>query len=390
MSLSRLTHDTEVIGYPVLPLVRQLGEHVKLTSPESAKYLHWGATTQDIMDTASSLQVTVGLRIVERYLQHLVSTLEQLAIRHKDTAMAARTHLQHAVPCTFGFKCAVYRSSLLRHLERLSALQQRCTVVQFGGAAGTLASMGTGDVGLRVRKALADELGMKDAPITWHVARDNVAEILGVLALVGGSLGKIALDFILMSLNEICEVSEPFTSHKGASSTMPQKRNPISSEVILAASKTLRANAGLGYDVMVADFERASGPWHLEWFALPSSFVIAVGALHQLAFVLDGLHVYARNMFRNLRSSKGLIVAEAAMMGLAPLLGRQTAHDVVYAACNQCLDTNEELYEVLCHHPQVMGRMSRTRILELCDPLNYLGACQLMVKRSCGDGAGQD
>ena len=259
-------------------------------------------------------------------------------------------------------------------------IEKRCLLVQFGGAAGTLASLGP-TTGVEVRAQLAKELDLADPLATWHVARDNVAEILNYLALLGGTLAKIAYDIIIMSSNELGEVSEPFVPHRGASSTMPQKRNPISSEVVLAASKLLRANAGLGLDAMVADFERASGPWHLEWVAVPEAFVLSVGALHQTNFVLTGLVVNVDNMRTNLESTRGLIVGEAVMMGLAPALGRPKAHDVVYDACRTATEHHRSLFDVLRENLTLMASLEVNAIAELCDPLKYLGASQLMVDR---------
>ncbi|KAJ9610489.1 hypothetical protein H2200_005266 [Cladophialophora chaetospira] len=383
LDFDRLSHETEIVGYPVLPLVRQLVEHA---SDEMGKYIHWGATTQDIMDNASILQMRQGLQIVKRNLHELEKILRNLAQEYRDTPMAGRTHLQHALPATFGYKCAVYLSSIVRHLERLQEIEKRCLLVQFGGAAGTLASLGSDDTGLRVREQLAKELGLGNPTITWHVARDNIAEIANFLALVGGTLGKIAFDLIIMSSNELGEVSEPFVPHRGASSTMPQKRNPISSEVILAASKLLRANAGLVLDAMVSDFERASGPWHLEWVAIPEAFVLAVGALHQTNFALGGLVVNTGAMMRNLSSTKGLIVGEAVMMGLAPFIGRQEAHDVVYEACKESIETQQALFEVLKRRDDVTKHVDEEKLKALCDPVNYLGASQLMVDESLRAG----
>jgi 3-carboxy-cis,cis-muconate cycloisomerase len=249
--------------------------------------------------------------------------------------------------------------------------------VQFGGAAGTLASLGSD--GIRVRAELAKELNLADPPITWHVARDNLAEILNFLALLGGALGKIAYDVMIMSSNELGEVSEPFVPHRGASSTMPQKRNPISSEIIFAASKLLRSHAGLGLDAMVMDFERATGPWHLEWFAIPESFVLAVGALHQANFMLRGLVVNVGSMNDNLQSTRGLIVGEAVMMGLAPSLGRQKAHDVVYEACRVATEKGRALKDVLMEDKTLAESLGLDKIASLCDPLNYLGSSPAMV-----------
>ncbi|RFU27856.1 hypothetical protein B7463_g8488, partial [Scytalidium lignicola] len=376
LDLDRLRDETDIVGYPILPLVRQLSS---ICGTENGKYVHWGATTQDIMDTASVLQMKAGLDIVETKLNDVIASLEKLAKEYRDDAMAGRTHLQHALPVTFGYKAAVWLSGFYRHRERLRQLKPRALLVQYGGAAGTLASLGSGDEGVKVRAELARETGLADPAITWHVARDGVAEITNFLALMGGTLGKVALDLIIMSSNELGEVAEPFVPHRGASSTMPQKRNPISSEVILAASKLLRSNASLVLDGMVADFERASGPWHLEWVAVPESFVIAVGALHQADFALSGLVVDKEAMLRNLHSTRGLIVGEAVMMGLAPYMGRQTAHDVVYEACKTAIEEKKTLFEVLKGNEQVVKSIKEKELEGLCDPLNYLGASGRMV-----------
>jgi 3-carboxy-cis,cis-muconate cycloisomerase len=230
-----------------------------------------------------------------------------------------------------------------------------------------------------VRRQLALELGLSEPLITWHAARDNIAEIVNFLALVGGSLGKMAFDIILMSSNEIGEVSEPFFSHRGASSTMPQKRNPISSETVLATAKILRANAGLALDAMVCDFERASGPWHLEWAVIPDSFVLTCGALHQTNFALAGLFVNESAMARNLASTRGLIVGEAVMMGLAPSIGRRHAHDVVYEACRRSVDTGRPLVDILLETHVLIDQVGEAEVRRLCDPTQYLGASGMMV-----------
>ncbi|KAF5695660.1 3-carboxy-cis,cis-muconate cycloisomerase [Fusarium denticulatum] len=311
---SSLAKRAEVVGYPILGLVEQMAS--------------WVPHQQDIL--ASQLQIKNGIAIVERHLDQTISTLESMSSKYRDTPMTGRTHLQHALPITFGYKCGVWLSGLRRHAERLQQIKERCLLVQFGGAAGTLASLGSSDDGIRVRKRLAAILGLKDPVITWHVARDTIAEVVNFFALIGGSLGKIALDLMIMSSNELNEVAEPFVPHRGASSTMPQKRNPISSEIILAQSKILRAQAGLVLDAMVSDFERASGPWHLEWAALPVAFISVVGSLYQANFALSGLQVNSGAMKTNLESTRGLIVAEAGMMKLAEFIGRQEAHEVVY------------------------------------------------------------
>ncbi|OJD35248.1 3-carboxy-muconate cycloisomerase [Diplodia corticola] len=336
------------------------------------------------MDLASVLQMKAGLAIVEHQLSTLTSTLTQMSSRYRDVPMAGRTHLQHALPITFGYKCAVWLSSLRRHHSRLQALKPTTLLAQFGGAAGTLASLGASATGIAVRKRLAALLGLADPVITWHSARDGVADAVGFLALVGGTLGKVALDLAVMSSNELGEVAEPFVPHRGASSTMPQKRNPISSEVMLAQAKILRAQAGLALDAMVADFERASGPWHLEWVALPTAFVACVGSLAQANFAIGGLCVNEGAMMRNLVSTKGLIVAEAVMMGLAVHTGRGEAHEIVYKACVAAVEGDVSLQESLERVPEVMRHLKSEELAELCDPTKYLGCCRLMVDELIG------
>jgi 3-carboxy-cis,cis-muconate cycloisomerase len=373
-----LRHETEIVGYPILPLVHQLAK----MAGESGRFVHWGATTQDIMDTAMVLQVRDALQIVESELTDLRAILVRLARKHRDTPMAGRTHLQQALPVTFGYKVAVWLAMFDRHAERLAEMRPRVLVGQFAGAAGTLASLG--DQGLAVQKALMEELDLGVPVATWHVARDGLAEAVNLLGLITGSLGKVAYDVMLMAATEFGELYEPFVKGRGASSTMPQKRNPISSELIFAASKAVRQNAGLMLDAMIHDFERATGPWHAEWIALPESFILTAGALHQAKFMLDGLIVDEQRMRENLGVSRGLIVAEAVMMGLAPHIGRQDAHDVVYAACRTVNEKGGTLADVLAAMPEVAKRLDRSTIDRLTDPANYLGAAPAMVDRVVG------
>jgi 3-carboxy-cis,cis-muconate cycloisomerase len=293
--------------------------------------------------------------------------------------MAGRTHLQQALPITFGYKTAIWLAMFDRHAERLQQLRPRVLVGQFAGAAGTLASLG--DKGFAVQEALCEELGLAVPTSTWHVARDGLAETVNFLALVTGSLGKIALDIMIMASTEFAEVHEPFVKGRGASSTMPQKRNPISSELMLAASKAVRQHAGLMLDASIQDFERATGPWHAEWIAIPESFVLTSGALHQAKFALAGLIVDKAQMAKNLDISRGLIVAEAVMMGLARELGRQEAHDIVYDACRHANDAHISLQEALMADPRITSRIDAETIARLTSPRNYLGLAPQMVDR---------
>lgn len=370
-----LRQETDIVGYPILPLVHQM---VKQCG-DAGRYVHWGATTQDIMDTAVILQVRAGLEIIEADISALRGILAGLSKRYRDTPMAGRTHLQQALPVTFGYKTAIWLAMFDRHAERLAQLKPRVLVGQFAGAAGTLASLG--GRGFEVQTALCEELSLGVPVSTWHVARDGLAEAINFLALVTGSLGKIALDIMLMASTEFGEVYEPFVKGRGASSTMPQKRNPISSELMLAAAKGVRQHAGLMLDAMVQDFERATGPWHAEWMAIPESFVLTAGSLHQAKFALGGLIVDENKMAENLDISRGLIVAEAVMMGLAPDLGRQEAHDVVYDACRIANEKGMTLADALSADPRVSACIDRATIERLTSPKNYLGLAPEMVDR---------
>lgn len=376
IDFEQMREETDIVGYPILPLVHQLAE----MCGEAGGYVHWGATTQDIMDTAVSLQVRDALNAIDSDIRELRAILVDLAKKHRDTPMAGRTHLQQALPVTFGYKAAIWLAMFDRHQERLAQLRPRVAVVEFAGAAGTLASLG--DKGFEVQKALAEELELGVPATTWHVARDGFAEAVNLLALVTGSLGKIALDIMIMASTEFAEVYEPFVKGRGASSTMPQKRNPISSELMLAAAKAVRQHAGLMVDAMIQDFERATGPWHAEWIAIPESFILSAGALHQAKFALGGLILDTARMKHNLGISKGLIVAEAVMMGMAPFTGRQQAHDIVYDACRTVNETGGTLADALAALPAVTAHFDRAAIDRMTDPVNYLGLAPWMVDRA--------
>ena len=371
----QLKSDTENVGYPIVGLVRQLSQELG----ESGRYLHWGATTQDIMDTATVLQLREAVILIEAQLADVMTTLAGLARLHRDTPMAGRTHLQQALPITFGHKAAIWLSSLQRSAERLAQAKPRALQAQLGGAAGTLASLG--DRGLDVRAAYARALGITEPDITWHVARDGLVEMVQTLAVICGALGKIGYDVMILMATEIGEVFEPFSSHRGASSTMPQKRNPISSEILLANAKASRDAASLMLDAMVQDLERATGPWHCEWLSLPQACLLTAGSLAQAQFMLSGLIVEPAAMKKNLDSTRGLIVAEAVMMGLAPALGRQSAHDEVYAACRDAFERGDGLLDALLRRPAIASALPREQLAALCEPSNYLGTAAQMVDR---------
>lgn len=371
----RLAERTRVVGYPILPLVEQMSGW----APDGlGQYCHWGATTQDIMDTADVLQIRDALALVEADLDAIRAACAKLAEAHADTPMAGRTHLQQALPITFGFKVARWLWSLDRHRQRLDELRPRVLVGEFAGAAGTLASLGKD--GPAVEKALMQELGLGRPGMPWHTARDGFAETTGFLALLCGTIGKIGFDIMLMMQSEIGEVYEPFVQGRGASSTMPQKRNPIASELMVAAAKTVREAHAAMLDGMVHDHERATGPKHVEWQAVPTAFLLASGALAAAREALEGLEVNEAAMRRNLDITGGLIVAEAVMMGLAPQLGRQVAHDVVYDCCRESLKEGRPFLDVLAAHPGVEGKIGRDTLAALVAPGNYLGSAPGMTR----------
>jgi 3-carboxy-cis,cis-muconate cycloisomerase len=373
---AKLKTQTERIGYPVLPVVQQL---VGLCRDGLGEWCHWGATTQDITDTATIMQIRAALALIEQDLDAIAATLADLARRYRDTPMAGRSNLQQAVPITFGYKMAVLLAAFERHRQRLRELKPRVLVGEFGGAAGNLSSLGQD--GLKVQAALMQELKLGQPEIAWHTARDRVAEVGCFLGLVTGTLGKIALDVKLMMQTEVEELYEPFHEGRGSSSTMPQKRNPISSVYITACTSMVRQLSAALLDAMVEDHERATGPWEIEWIALPDIFVLSAGALSQARFLLGGLQVDPVRMRANLDITRGLIVSEAVMMGLGPHLGRQRAHDLVYDICRKVIASGRPLLDLLAEDPEISPHMTREQLAPLVDPANYLGLCGEMVDR---------
>jgi 3-carboxy-cis,cis-muconate cycloisomerase len=363
------------VGYPVVGLVKGLSR----AAGEAGGWTHWGATTQDIMDSATVLQVRAGLTLIRAELVAIVDALATQAERHRHTVMAGRTHLQHALPVTFGLKCAIWAQPLFAHVERLDQLRPRVELVSFAGAAGTLASLGP--QGIAVMEGLAAALGLGAPAAPWHVARDGLAEAVGLLGLVCGSLAKIATDIILLAQTEVAEVTEPYVAGRGSSSTMPQKRNPIASEYILAAARTVQALVPVMQGAMAQDHERATGPWQAEMLALPQCFVLAHGALLHTRAIAEGMVVDAARMRRNLDATGGLIVAEAVMMGLAPKLGRGEAHHVVKHACDAALAEGIPLAEALGREASVTAVLDAAAIARLVDPSAYLGSTDAFIDR---------
>jgi 3-carboxy-cis,cis-muconate cycloisomerase len=376
IDLARLKQQTERIGYPILGVVQQI---VDLCADGLGEWCHWGATTQDITDTAAILQIRAALALVEKELEAIAGALAELARRYRDTPMAGRSNLQQAVPLTFGFKMAALLGAMQRHRERLAQLRPRVLVGEFGGAVGTLASLGAD--GLKVQAALMEELGLGQPDIAWHTVRDRIGEVACFLGLLTGTLGKISMDVKLLMQTEVAEVYEPFHPARGSSSTMPQKRNPVSCLYIHSTVALVRQHVAALLEAAVADHERSTGPWEIEWISLPEIFLLASGALVQTRLMLCGLEVDAERMRANLDLTRGMIVSEAVMMGLGPHLGRQRAHDLVYDICRKVATTGEALVDLLAQDEAVSRHLTRAELDKLCDPQNYLGLAGEMVDR---------
>jgi 3-carboxy-cis,cis-muconate cycloisomerase len=376
IDFAALRQRTELVGSPVIPVVEQLTARC---ANGLGQYCHWGATTQDLMDTAAVLQIREALVLVENDLAAISDGLGALARRFRDTPMAGRSNLQQAVPITFGFKAAACLAAIERHRARLVELRPRVLTGQFGGAAGTLASLGVR--GLEVQSALMDELGLTQPEIAWHTHRDRFAEAGCLLGLVTGTLGKIATDVKLMMQTEVGEAFEAFAPGRGSSSTMPQKRNPVACNYILACASIVRQQVAALLEAMVQDHERAGGPWQIEWIAVPEIFLLASGALAHARTLVSGLHVDTARMRTNLDRTDGQIGAEAVMMALAPLLGRERAHDLVYDLCRRANAEARPLIDLLASDDEVSRHLDRAAIERLLDPANYLGLAATMVDR---------
>jgi 3-carboxy-cis,cis-muconate cycloisomerase len=376
LRIERIAEGTRETGVPVPVLVSELG---RAAGEEAARYIHLGATTQDILDTALVLEMRPALEYLRRDLIALARTLATRASEYRDTPMAGRTHLQQAVPITFGLKCAVWASPLAAHVQRLDQAAGRMLVVQFGGAAGTLAALGTN--GVAVAEALAHELGLGVPDSPWHAARDTVAEVVALLGLICGSLSKFALDVALLTQTEVAEVFEPHVAGRGGSSTMPQKRNPVAAEYIIAAARGVHAQVPLMLAAMTQDHERAAGPWQSEALALPQSFVLCAGALAHALAIAEGMTIDAARMRRNLELGGGLIMAEAVATGLAPVMGRAAAHHALKRVSERAITEGKTLTQALRDDAEVRPHLSDEQIDRLTDPGAYLGSAGAFVDR---------
>ena len=363
-------------GFPIVALVQELR---KQAGADAAPFVHWGATTQDIMDTACVLQVRAAIETFKSRLRGIVQCLSELADKHRATVLAGRTHGQQALPITFGVKVAAWLAPLLRHGRRLDEISARLFVVQFGGAAGTLAALG--DKGLAVAQALADELKLTAPEMPWHAQRDNFVEFAGWLSLVTGSLAKMAQDIILMAQTEVGEVSESAEEGRGGSSTMPQKSNPITSELIVAAARSNAALLSALHNAQIQEHERATHGWQMEWLALPQMIMLTGGGLKHALYLARNLQVDTEAMRANIARANDVILAEGAVFALAKSMPRQKAEELVKRACGAAVSENKPLIEVVKRLAGDSVKKGEIDWQALAEPRNYLGATEEIIDR---------
>ncbi|WP_375159686.1 3-carboxy-cis,cis-muconate cycloisomerase [Bradyrhizobium sp. RDT46] len=366
-------------GNLAIPLVKTLTANVGKADKEAARYVHWGATSQDVIDTATMLTLRAGIDALDADLGRAIKGFAALARHHRNTAMVARTWLQHALPMPFGLKAAGYASSLARARCRLRRLRREGLALQFGGAAGTLAALG--DKGLAVAERLSRELDLALPEAPWHTHRDRIAEAASCFAILAGSCGKIARDVSLLMQTDVAEAFEPAGEGRGGSSTMPHKRNPVAAASALGAATMAPQLAATIFAAQVQDHERSAGPWHAEWPTLPQLMLVTSGALSAIVDIADGLDVDAARMRSNLDATQGLIMAEAVTFALAEKIGKSEAHHLVEAASKRAVAEKKHLREVLSADLQVNAQLSPEKIAALFEPMAYQGASQTLIDR---------
>lgn len=377
INFDHLAQSSGLAGNIAIPFVKQFTAAVKKINEDASRYVHWGATSQDIIDTAFMLQAQDALQLIEKQLIQAIQATKKLTIQYRDQVMIGRTWLQQGLPLTFGHKTARWLSSLDRDLKRVQQLQQHVLTAQLGGAVGTLASLT--EYGSAVVSTYAQKLGLNTPVCTWHGERDRVADIAHVLATITGNLGKMARDWSLMMQTEIAEVFEPSGAGRGGSSTMPHKRNPVAAASILAAANRVPALMSSIYQSLVQEHERSLGAWHAEWLALPELFQLTAGSLSRAIDVFTGLEVDPENMFRNLECTQGLIMAEALMMSLAPQMGRLNAHHLVEAACKQAVAEQRHLLDVVQNNPEILAIFDLDQLRQIFNPQHYQGNTQAQI-----------
>src|SRR6202163_3688908 len=366
-------------GNLAIPMVKALTAGVAKADADAARYVHWGATSQDVIDTATMLTLRAAIGALLPDIDRAIAGFARLARQHRDTAVVARTWLQHALPMPFGLKLAEYAAALHRSRTRLQRLRNEALALQFGGAAGTLAALG--DKGMVVAERLAQELKLPLPDAPWHTHRDRIAEAASVLAVVTGTCGKVARDVSLMMQTDVAEAFEPSGEGRGGSSTMPHKRNPVAAATALAAATMAPNLAATIFAAQVQDHERSAGPWHAEWPTLPMLLLVTSGGLAAIVDIAEGLEVDAARMRVNLDARGGLIMAEAVTFALAEKIGKSEAHHLMEAASKQAVAGKRHLRDVLAENPKVTAHLSADQLTKLFEPMAYQGVSQALIDR---------
>ncbi|MCZ4507782.1 adenylosuccinate lyase family protein [Streptomyces sp. ActVer] len=407
LDLVALAHAARAAANPVVALVTAFTEVVAAKDAAAAEYVHRGSTSQDILDSAAMLVARRVLGLIAADLERTGAALAALADTHRHTVIAGRTLTQHAVPTTFGLKAAGWLQLVGDALVRVRAVASALPA-QLGGAAGTLAAyreyalLDRGDRGedgrggdegrepvgneggVELLRPFAEALGLAEPVLPWHTVRTPVAEVGAVLQLATGALGKFALDVQTLSRTEIGEVSEPAAAGRGASSAMPQKRNPALATLIVSAARQVPAHALVLAQCLLAEDERPAGAWHAEWQPLREALRLAGGAAHTAVELAEGLVVHPERMLANLELTGGALVTERLTVVLAPAFGKVRAKKLLTAASAEAADTGRPLAEVLAQHPGLSALFTPARLSELLDPAHYTGAADALVDRALG------
>ena len=374
--LAALAEAATKSGNLAIPLVKALTSAVAKADAEAARYVHWGATSQDVIDTAAMLTLRAAIDALLADLDRAIAGFAGQARKHRHTAMVGRTWLQHALPMPFGLKLAEYAAALNRSRARLRRLRSETLALQFGGASGTLAALG--DHGWRVAEKLAAELDLPLPEAPWHTHRDRFAEAASVMAIIAGTCGKIARDVSLLMQTDVGEAFEPAGEGRGGSSTMPHKRNPVAAATALAAATMAPNLAATIFAAQVQDHERSAGPWHAEWPTLPNLLLVTSGGLAAIVDIAEGLEVDVARMRANLDTTHGLIMAEAVTFALAEKIGgKSAAHHLVEAASKMASAEKRDLREVLTKNFGI----SADKIADLFEPMSYQGVSQALIDR---------
>jgi len=377
--ISTIGEEAVAAGNIAIPLVKALTAEVAKSDAEAARYVHWGATSQDVIDTALVLELRAVIDAMTTDLDRAIAAFSTLAGRHRRTPAVARTWLQHALPMPFGLKLAGYAAALARSRERLKRLRKEALVLQFGGAAGTLAALG--DRGLDVTERLAALLDLPAPEAPWHTHRDRLAEVAGALAILCGSCGKIARDIALLTQTEVAEAFERAEPGRGGSSTMPHKRNPTAAAAALAAASIAPQLAATIFAAQVQEHERALGGWQAEWPTFPALALVTSSALRAVVDIAEGIEIDPARMRTNLQLTQGLVMAEAVSVALAGKIGKAQAHEIVEAALKRAAQEKRSLQDVLAEDERVTAQLGASEIAKLFEPMAYQGVAQTFIDR---------